>query len=83
MSKQTPLSHPIYDLLPTDIDGFDALAELALDMRWSWNHLTDDVWRQLDPTLWESTHNPWVVLQTASRERIARVLADPQFRRSR
>ena len=70
MSKQTRASHPIYNLLPTEIEGFDSLAELALDMRWSWNHATDEVWRQLDPELWEITHNPWVVLQTASRDQI-------------
>ena len=45
MSKQTRVSHPIYSLLPTEIEGFDSLAELALDMRWSWNHATDEVWR--------------------------------------
>jgi starch phosphorylase len=43
VSKQTRGSHPIYSLLPTDIAGFDSLAELALDMRWSWNHATDEV----------------------------------------
>ena len=75
MSKHTRVSHPIYDLLPTDIGGFGSLAELALDLHWSWNHGTDDVWRQLDPELWESTHNPWVVLQTVSRDQIERVLA--------
>ena len=68
------------DSLPSEIDGYDSLAELALDMRWSWNHATDGVWRQLDPILWEITHNPWVVLQTVSRDRIKRVLADPIFR---
>ena len=41
----------------------------------------DHVWRQLDPVLWELTHNPWVVLQTVSRDRIKRVLADPAFRK--
>ena len=40
-----------------EIEGFDSLAELALDMRWSWNHATDKVWRQLDPKLWELTHS--------------------------
>src|ERR1700681_4885210 len=80
MSEQTRVTHPIYRLLPTEIEGFDSLAELALDMRWSWNHGTDDVWRQLDPDLWDITHNPWVVLQTVSRDRIERVLADPVFR---
>jgi starch phosphorylase len=82
MSNQTRVSHPIYNLLPTEIEGFDSLAELALDMHWSWNHGTDEVWRQLDPELWEITHNPWVILQTVSRDRIERVLADPVFRKS-
>ncbi|MGA2964350.1 MAG: DUF3417 domain-containing protein, partial [Candidatus Korobacteraceae bacterium] len=82
MSEHTRVSHPIYHLLPTEIAGFDSLAELALDMRWSWNHATDEVWRTLDPKLWESTHNPWVVLQTASRDHIEHVLADPVFRKN-
>jgi starch phosphorylase len=64
-----------------EIEGFDSLAELALDLRWSWNHATDNIWRQLDPTLWEFTHNPWVVLQTVSPEQITHVLADPVFRK--
>ncbi|MBU6434111.1 MAG: alpha-glucan family phosphorylase, partial [Nitrospirae bacterium] len=81
MSKQTRVSHPIYNLLPTEIEGFDSLAELALDLRWSWNHATDQVWRQLDPALWAITHNPWVVLQTVPRDQIERVLADPVFRK--
>ena len=50
-------------------------------MRWSWNHAADEVWRQLDPALWELTHNPWVVLQTVSRDKLQRVLADPAFRK--
>ena len=51
-------------------------------MRSSWNHATDQVWRQLDPVLWELTHNPWVVLQTVSREKLQRVLADRAFRKN-
>jgi starch phosphorylase len=82
MSKQTRVSHPIYGLLPTEVQGFDSLAELALDMRWSWNHATDGVWRALDPVLWELTQNPWVVLQTVSRDQLERVLADPAFRKN-
>ena len=81
MSEKTPASHPIYGLLRTKTEGFDSLEELALDMRWSWNHATDEVWRKLDPELWEATHNPWVVLQTVSRDQIERVLADPVFRK--
>ena len=51
MSKQTRVTHPIYNLLPTEIERFNSLAELALDMHWSWNHATDEVWLQLDPEL--------------------------------
>ena len=38
MSIQTRVSNQIYSFLPTDVDGVDSLAELALDMRWSWSH---------------------------------------------
>jgi glycogen phosphorylase len=82
MRKQRPVGYSIYNLLPTELEGFDSLAELALDMRWSWNHATDKVWSELDPELWEITHNPWVVLQTVSREQIERVLDDPVFRKN-
>ncbi|KVW99659.1 alpha-glucan family phosphorylase [Thiobacillus denitrificans] len=82
MSEQAPVSHPKQRYVSTDVEGFDALAELALDMRSSWNHATDQVWRRLDPILWELTQNPWVVLQTVSRETLQLALADPAFRKS-
>ncbi|MDN5836717.1 MAG: alpha-glucan family phosphorylase, partial [Nitrosospira sp.] len=37
---------------------------------------------QLDAALWGLTHNPWVVLQTVSREKLEDVFADPAFRKS-
>jgi starch phosphorylase len=80
MSRQPPADRPIYSLLPRDVEGFDCLAELALDMRSSWNHAGDEVWRLLDPELWELTQNPWVVLQTVSRDKLERELAEPSFR---
>ena len=46
MSKQTRAGHPIYSLLPMEVEGFAAFAELALDLRWSWDHATDEVWRE-------------------------------------
>jgi starch phosphorylase len=67
-------------LFSEDVEGFDSLSELALDLRSSWNHATDDVWRRLDPLLWSLTHNPWVVLQTVSREKLRQALAEPAFR---
>ena len=70
----------LQSFLPVEVDGFDCLAELALDMRWSWSHYGDKVWRQLAPELWEMTQNPWVVLQTVSREKLKSLLANTEFR---
>ena len=81
--NETPLSsEPNYNALHADIEGFDSLAELALDLHWSWNHATDEVWRQLDATLWEFTQNPWVVLQTVSKDKLKSVLGNPAFRKN-
>jgi len=81
MNNHLRIHSLIRDFLPTDIEGFDSLAELALDMRWSWNHAADEIWRQLDPVLWELTHHPWDVLQTVSREKVKEVLSNPDFRK--
>lgn len=62
------------------IPGFDALFEIALNLSWSWSHSSDKIWSQLDQNLWEATRNPWVVLQTVSREKLEAVLLDQNFR---
>jgi starch phosphorylase len=80
MAEKAPAGDQTYGLLPRGIEGLDSLVELALDLRSSWNHATDTVWGQLDATLWEVTHNPWVVLQTVSRDKLQQVLADSAFR---
>jgi starch phosphorylase len=61
-------------------DAMALLRELALDLRWSWNHASDELWDLLEPELWARTHNPWVVLQTLSPKRLAPILGDPVFR---
>ncbi|ELR71681.1 Glycogen phosphorylase [Fulvivirga imtechensis AK7] len=81
MSQKRFFQDQLYGFLPTDIDGLDMLIELALDIRWSWNHAADKIWKHLDPALWELTHNPWIVLQTVSRNQLERQLADPAFKR--
>ena len=59
MSKQTRVIHPIYSLLPTDLEGFDSLAELALDMRWSWNHRPGSVFSgQCSPIISGGVNTP-------------------------
>lgn len=79
--KKEKNTNKFYNLWPVEIDGFDSLVELALDMRWSWNHYGDKLWRQLDPELWEMTQNPWVVLQTVAPEKLKTFLKDTGFRK--
>lgn len=45
MTQRGLTANPIHDLLPSDIEGFQSLAELALDVRWSWNHGADHIWQ--------------------------------------
>ncbi|TLP74252.1 alpha-glucan family phosphorylase [Maribacter sp. ACAM166] len=74
-------NNQVYGFLPTDIEGVDTLASLALDLRWSWNHAVDEIWYQLDADLWMDTHNPWVVLQNVSREKLMKLMVDQTFRK--
>ena len=75
------MSSPAYLDRPLDAVVSDALTDLALDLRWSFNHSADRLWEQLDPELWELTHNPWVLLQTVSQERLQSVTAEPGFQK--
>ncbi|HEX7505534.1 MAG TPA: alpha-glucan family phosphorylase, partial [Polyangia bacterium] len=64
---------------PPPLEGMEALTELAMDLRWTWNHCSDVLWQRLDAELWAHTHHPNVVLQTVAREKLAGALADPDF----
>lgn len=75
------MSNPTYTTRLTEALGGDPLAELALDLRWSYNHAADHIWQRLDENLWNLTHNPWFVLQTVSRARLEAVIGDPEFQR--
>ena len=79
--------HTLDDDLPASrpgavVGGPEELADLALDLRWSWDPAADHVWRQLNPDLWAITRNPWAILQTVSRDQIERASADPAFTRN-
>jgi glycogen phosphorylase len=57
------------------------LADLAMNLRWSWDERTRDLFRWVDPDGWEATrHDPVAVLGGVSRERLAQLEADPAFR---
>ena len=69
-------NHYLPRALPESLRG---LATLALDLRWSWNHGVDAMWRQVAPKLWEATANPWLILETVSDQRLQALAADAGF----
>jgi glycogen phosphorylase len=70
------LMHPFLRPLPTAIE---ALAELTLDLRWTWSHAADRLWQALDPDIWAHTQNPWLMLQSASQRRLETLAQDAGF----
>jgi starch phosphorylase len=80
-SQEWSMSGPASDTCSAETSITDALTQLALDLRWSFNHSADTLWQQLDPELWDLTHNPWIVLQTISREQLKAVASDPNFQK--
>jgi starch phosphorylase len=63
-----------------NVEGMDDLKEIALNLHSCWNHEADEMWKSLDPDLWEWTQNPWVILRTVSRDKILALLASSGFR---
>jgi len=80
MEEKKDIHKPTYSFLPSDIEGLDSLAELALDLRWSWDHSADEMWKEIEPDLWDITHSPWIILQTVSHDRLEKLMSDSIFR---
>ena len=59
--------------------GLEALAELALDLRWTWSHEADALWERVDAEAWSRTRNPWTILQDVSHERLRALAVDTAF----
>jgi starch phosphorylase len=84
MSKQKTMSvNAIFTVLPTEV------SRASIPWRnWPWICAGRGITRptqcggSLIPALWELTQNPWVVLQTVSRDKLAALLADPGFRKN-
>jgi len=57
-----------------------ALEELAMNLRWSWDARTRDLFRWVDPDAWDATvHDPVRLLGVVSRDRLDALVEDPGF----
>jgi len=56
------------------------LGDLAVNLRWAWDERTRDLFRWVDPAIWElSFHDPVRLLGLVKRERLDALAADPAF----
>ncbi len=55
------------------------LEDLALDLRWTWSHEADELWKCVDAETWDRTRNPWTILQNASTARLNELSTDHSF----
>ncbi|TNF99454.1 MAG: alpha-glucan family phosphorylase [Gammaproteobacteria bacterium] len=64
--------------------GLQTLAEtaanLVIDLRWTWSHIGDSLWRAIDTQTWERTKNPYVVIQNLTQERLEELDRDTRFK---
>ena len=68
-----------YELRPDLPAQLSDLRRLALDIRWSWSHVADQLWSCIDNKLWQQTHNPWMIMQTVSIKRLNELVQDKHF----
>jgi starch phosphorylase len=73
---------PANYFLPSMPEGLDGLSELVLDLRWSWNHEADRLWKRIAPELWARTGNPWLILQNVSTARLNVLAGDSTFQKT-
>ena len=56
------------------------LNELSLNLRWCWDHPTIELFRGIDPDLWEQTgHNPRLMFGRIDQRRLAALAVDEAF----
>ena len=69
----------INNVIPNLPQPLKGLINLALDLRFSWSHSADALWLRLDKKLWQQTHNPWLVLQSVSQDKLEEIATDETF----
>jgi starch phosphorylase len=70
----------VFHVRPSIPARLGALADLAYNLRWSWDHETIGLFRRLDRDLWETSgHNPVLMLGGVTQERMQEAEQDDAF----
>jgi len=69
-----------FRVLPSIPDNLQQLKDIAYNCWWTWNQQGTDLFRWIDNSLWEETrHNPVLMLNRASQERLEELSSDSAF----
>ena len=69
-----------FTVRPVLPDTLHALGELAGNLRWSWHPPTQELFRSIDPRVWEtSRHDPTRMLGLVSSDRLDALTEDEEF----
>lgn len=69
-----------FNVSPSLPQRLEPMRQLAGNLHWDWSVEAKDLFRRLDPDLWESSHhNPVLMLGTISQERLLEVVEDEGF----
>ena len=69
-----------FRVVPSLPPALEPLRALAYNLRWSWSHESIDLFRRIDPDLWEATgHNPVLVLARVDQARFQELTTDEAF----
>ena len=69
-----------FNVVPSLPPRLEALRKLANNLQWDWDVDTIELFRRLDPDLWESSrYNPVLMLGTISQQRLQEVAEDEGF----
>lgn len=69
-----------YRVVPRLPGPLEPLRRVAYNLRWSWDFDTRQLFRRLDPELWEATgRNPVLFLSRLSQDRLDGAASDPEF----
>ncbi len=69
-----------FNVSPSIPERLEPLRKLAYNLHFDWNVESKDLFRRLDPDLWESSHhNPVLMLGTISQGRLLEVVEDEGF----
>jgi starch phosphorylase len=67
---------PLLQKLPVELEPY---ADFITDLRWTWSHAGDWLWKTIDKAVWDQTDNPYVVLQNLSQKRLTELANNPEF----